>query len=96
MSSLSERTAARYQELIDELDREISAYRMVHRSQPLFMNLYVADQIRKIVEQQSPDLSVSEVRSAIKMSIDKYERHWGKGVEYAPNIQLLVNLSYFL
>lgn len=85
-----------YKELIEELDTELAAYRMLYSSRPLFMNLYIADQIRKTVEKQEPDLTVPEIRAAIQMSIDEYEARMGKGVEYSPNMQLAIKLSAFM
>lgn len=96
MESLNQKKAAQYRELVEELDTEISSYTMLHPTQPLFMNLYIADQIRKTVEKQEPDLTVSEILSAIQMSINDYENRMGKGVEYSLNMQLAIKLSYFM
>lgn len=84
-----------YKKLVEELDREIEAFKVVQPDTPLYQNLELAHQIRNIIEGKSSTHVAKEVLFILAVHKDAFYKKWGVGV-MSENLRLADNLSKYL
>jgi len=84
-----------YEKLVKELKQAISDFKMIYRDEPMFPNLYLAEQLHKLIEGETADLNSNVALMTLALRKNDFHELWGEQANLPANLKLADELSRF-
>lgn len=85
-----------YEKLVKELKQAISDFKTIYRAEPMFPNLYLAEQLYKLIEGEKSDLTINSALMTLAIRKHDFLELWNNQMELSSNLRLADELSKFL